>query len=162
MRQNPAAVLYAIYEKADPFAQDDGADHLAGIIAYQDASPIHLSIELGLAIILPAFQRTHIARTAIALLLTYALEPRHAGGLGLRRVTWQCYEENVASVRAAQRVGFAKEMANRWNRRAGEGKTGKLGRNGDIGWDTVMLAVCWDDWEVDGRELARTILNARA
>lgn len=162
MRQNPGAVLFAIYDKADPFAQDEAADKLAGIIAYQDASPTHLSIELGLAIVLPAFQHTHVARTAIALLLRYALEPRSSGGLGLRRVTWQSYEENVASVRAAQRIGFSKEMANRWNRIPREGKLGKLGRGGEVMWDTVVLAVCWDDWEVDGRTLVRDILERRA
>ncbi|KAF7986823.1 hypothetical protein HWV62_12514 [Athelia sp. TMB] len=145
---SPTSTLFAIIARTDPYAYHDeddsaGGDRLAGLIAYTDAAPAHRSVALGPALVLPPFQRTHVARCALALLLRYAFDP-----LGLRRVTWRADAEDAAGVRAAQRVGFGKEMAHRWNHAGGDGD-----------WDTVMLAVCWADWDVDVRELVRRILD---
>lgn len=60
---------------------------------------------------------------------------------------------NDRSWRAAEKLGFRKEGVKRWERTLPPGKAGgHPARNGDpkkdwSGRHTVILAVCWDDWE---------------
>lgn len=154
IHSNPTSVLFAIFS-----AQDTQEQQLAGIIGYQAASIANLSAELGFVIVLPEFQRTHVTRTAIGLLLRYALDLPSSGGLGLRRVQWQAHSENQASIRAAQRLGFRVEAICRWERVLRDDKKGKYGRCGQIGRDSVMLGICWDDWEDSARVAVKAILT---
>ena len=91
-------------------------DALAGVMALYNTSGAHLSTEIGFVLIFPEFQGTHVARTAIALLLRYCLEKPDAPlpGLGFRRVQWCANPNNVKSVGLARRMGFKDEGVHRW------------------------------------------------
>jgi len=153
-------------------------------MGFLNTSPANLSTEVGFAIILPPFQRTHVTSNAIGLLLQYALDPPSdssdgdgsisfgreqrggRGGLGLRRVQWQANSLNTASIRAAERMGFKHEAVLRWDRVLREGREkGKVGNgrevSDDIGRDTIMLSLCWDDWEGGGREKVLGVMERR-
>ncbi|KAG9316814.1 hypothetical protein JVU11DRAFT_2879 [Chiua virens] len=113
------------------------------------------------AIVLPAFQRTHVASHAVGLLLKYILE-LPPSGLGFRRVKWSASPINTASNNLAKRMGFKLEGVMRWkftlptvegNPRPGkEARAGDAG-NGLQGRDSNEWGLCWDDWEEGGREL---------
>ncbi|KAH7886583.1 acyl-CoA N-acyltransferase [Phlebopus sp. FC_14] len=172
---NPGMVLYAIIDKTrspSPDASPSPAD-FAGVIGYMNTSPVNLSTEIGFVIILPLFQRTHVTTNASGLLLQYALNSPSAlvPGLGLRRAQWQANEANSASINLAERMGFRREGILRWDRVVAGGR-GKIGdtvtlREGDpkpdtLGSHSVMLAMCWDDWEEGGRERVLRLLDRRA
>ncbi|KAF8123621.1 hypothetical protein EV363DRAFT_1300361 [Boletus edulis] len=176
MQANPANMLYAIIDKTRTPRSSNGTDappsstDFAGTIAYFFGSPTHLSIEIGFAIILPPFQRTHVTTNAVGLLLRYALDLPTASppGLGLRRVQWQTSEKNEVSIRVAERMGLKREGILRWDRvyMDGQGKagTGEDIREGDpmpgtSCRHTVMLAICWDDWENGGREQVARLMD---
>ena len=145
----------------------DGA--LAGIVGYLESVPAHLSTEIGFIFILPSFQKTRVASTAVGLMLQYAFEPRERGGLALRRVQWQTNSLNSASRRLAERMGFQIEGILRWQRifpggrrkgKMGNGREPPEGSDGDdLGRDTVMLAICWDDWKLRERDRVLNLLN---
>ncbi|KIJ19608.1 hypothetical protein PAXINDRAFT_68932 [Paxillus involutus ATCC 200175] len=157
---NQSMILYAIIDKTrtpTPDAPPSSAD-FAGTIGYLNASPVNLSIEIGFIIILPPFQRTHVTTNAVGLLLRYALDLPTASppGLGLRRVQWQANEVNEASIRVAERMGMKREGVLKWDRVLPDGKgkawNGEKIREGDprpgtLGRHTVILAICWDDWQ---------------
>lgn len=139
---------------------------------YLGSSPLHLKTEIGFIIILPAFQRTHITTNAVGLLMTYAFEPPSNGGLGMRRVQYQCNVSNAASMRVAERMGFKKEGVLRWDRvfwdgeknlKEGNGRPPPKGREGqkDLGRDTAIFACCWDDWEEGLRDLVRANVDRK-
>jgi RimJ/RimL family protein N-acetyltransferase len=125
-------------------------------------SPTDLSTELGFVLTLPRFQRTHITSNAVGLLLHWALDPA-PHGLALRSVAWKANALNAASVRAAERMGFRREGLLRWDRvlpaaKSAAGGNGRGVREGDpkpecLGRDTVLLSLCWDDWEGGAREV---------
>lgn len=170
-------ILYAILNKTRSHPTvNDGTDappssaDFAGTIGYLHGSPTNLSIEVGFIIVLPPFQRTHVTTNAVGLLLRYALDLPTASppGLGLRRVQWQASERNQASIRVAERMGFKREARLRWDRvfiggrgkvgngediREGDPKPGTLGRH------TVLLAICWDDWENGWREQVTRLMD---
>jgi len=79
-----------------------------------------------------------------------------AGGLGLRRLQWTANPVNKASIKVAEKMGFVYEGTMRWTLVLQEGKEGKGSREGDPvggpGRDSVLLAICWDDWEGEVRE----------
>ncbi|KAF8606013.1 acyl-CoA N-acyltransferase [Ceratobasidium sp. AG-I] len=150
---------------------------LAGTIGYLNAAPESASVEIGYAIVLPAYQRTFVSTHAIGLLLQYAFElPEDnskdndlggGGGLGLRRVQWQANANNAASIRAAQRMGLKLEGIHRWQRTLDSGKqAGIKVREGDTlqrpGRHSAMLAMCWDDWQDGGREHVRKVMARRS
>ncbi|KAJ7687697.1 acyl-CoA N-acyltransferase [Mycena rosella] len=166
IQPDPGSVLFAVLDKTAP-----GAPQLTGIIGLLDTSPAHLSTELGFVITLPRFQRTHVTSGATGLLLRWALDALAAGGLGLRRVAWKANTLNVSSVRAAERMGFRQEGVLRWERALPAWKTeaGNGGgmREGDtlpncVGRDTVLLSLCWDDWEGGARESVNAIMQRRS
>ncbi|KAK0192142.1 acyl-CoA N-acyltransferase [Armillaria mellea] len=143
--------MFAVYDKTKG-EELEGA--YAGLIGYVDSSAQDLVTEI-FVIIAPAFQRTHVTSNAIGILLKYALD---LDGLGLRRVTWQASVANAASIRTAERMGFRKEGVLRWHKAWPESKSrganGTRVRKGDpreemfpLGRDTVVLSICWDDWE---------------
>ena len=140
------------------------------MIGYLNSEPENLSTEIGFIFILPPFQKAKVASAAVGLMLQYALEPLEKGGLGLRRVQWQTNSKNTVSRRLAERMGFKFEGILRWQRIFHQGKTkGKCGNgndlprnnnNGeDLGRDTVMLAICWDDWQQGSRDNVITFLE---
>lgn len=134
-------------------------------MGYINTSFQNLCTEIGAVIILPAFQRTHVASNAVGLLLNYALNlpstspDDNGGGLGLRRVVWQANFLNKGSTRLASRMHFQFEGILRWDRVLPIGKdeasNGKPTRDGDlrpenVGRDTAIYSLCWDDWELKG------------
>ncbi|KAG2119297.1 acyl-CoA N-acyltransferase [Suillus clintonianus] len=147
--------LYAVIDKTRTSPSPSSSANFAGIIGYVNGSLVNLSIDIGYVIILPPFQRTHVATNAVGLLLQYALDlPPH--GLGLRRVQWKANSKNTKSIGAVQKFGFKLEAILRWERIFVGSKTsasnGVKEREGDprpgtIGMDLVVLALCWDDWE---------------
>ena len=169
--KDPNSFLFAIIDKTrNPSVPGiDGA--LAGVLGYCHSEPMNLTTEIGFIYILPPFQRAKIASTAVALMLQYALEPPERGGLGLRRVQWQANSRNTASRRMAERMGFRFEGFLRWQRIFHQGKRrGKCG-NGkdlpennsdgeDLGRDTVILAICWDDWQQGSRDHVISFLES--
>ena len=171
MRDNDGNVLFAIYDKtrSAPPAESNGGivgprGTFAGIIGCIKSSPANLVTEVGCIVILPAFQRTHVASNAVGILLHYALDLA-PHGLGLRRVVWQANELNAPSVRLAQRMGFVLEGILRWDRvlPAGRPGNGIDLRDGDPrakcpGRNTAMLGLTWDDWEHEGREKVDKIM----
>ncbi|KAF7303851.1 Glycoside hydrolase family 1 protein [Mycena indigotica] len=155
------AVLFAVLDKP--------SRELRGIIGLLRTSPTNLSTELGFVIILPKFQGTHITRCAGALLLKFVLGLPEEGGLGLRRAVWQANSGNGRSIRVAERMGFRREGLLRWERTLPGGKegssNGKTLRDEDplpnnVSRDTVLLSVCWDDWEEGGvKQLVEKLLQ---
>jgi len=160
---------------AKPTMEMETATAMAGVIALIKASPANLSAEIGWVIVFPAFQRRHVASSAVALLLRYCLElPSDpdtesesvdvdvdvdaAVGLGLRRVQWLAHAGNEASRRTALRMGFREEGTLRWERVIAPGKVGNgiPVRDGDpLGGarpsrHSVVLSLCVDDWEEGG------------
>ena len=84
----------------------------------------------------------------------------------VRRVVWQANPLNVASVRAAERLGFRKEGVLRWTWPLPPGRNGHEPREGDPvkekkGRDSVYLSVCCDDWESGARERVEAAMEIR-
>ena len=176
MQTNPTTILFAIIDKTrtDEFNVDKDGGALAGTIGLLNTSFENLSTEIGFVVIAPPFQRTHVTSNAVGLLMQYTLDLPDQGGLGLRRVCWQANIPNVASVRAAERMGFRKEGLLKWDRVFHGGwETGKVGNNRpmprrgengerqEMGRDTIMLSHCWDDWEEGGRNTVKSIMERR-
>ncbi|KAG1816557.1 acetyltransferase [Suillus variegatus] len=172
VHHDPGMVSFAIIDKTKPPSAADEEGELAGMMSYMNSSSVHLCTEIGYIIILPQFQRTHVNSNAVGLLLRYALQVPSQGGLGLRRVQWQCSSVNAPSIRAAERLGFKKEGIMKWHRVFPGGKDKAKVHNGremprgsldeeDYARDTVVLAHCWDDWEQGGRENIQAIMNRR-
>ncbi|KAK4031202.1 putative N-acetyltransferase [Parachaetomium inaequale] len=155
-------LILAIIDKTRPPSPEDAEGALAGMVAFLRTSATHLSTEIGGIVILPAFHRTHVTTNAVGLMLRCALGGAQDGGLGLRRVVWQASTMNAASIRVAERLGFRREGVLRWHyvfrnglarHKVGNGRPLPPGsEEGDLGRDTVVLSLCWDDWEGGVRE----------
>ena len=166
-------MLYAVIDKTKPTPSptNDQEGALAGVIGYLNSSVEHESTEIGFVIILPAFQRTHVTSNAIGLLLHYALDAPEQGGLGMRRVQWQANSVNGLSRKVAERMGFESEGVMRWHKIFKDGVArGKVGNGrgtpegaeeGDLGRDTAIYRLCWDDWEDTGREKVRRVMGRK-
>ena len=177
--RQPGYALFVIFDRTkrktnisnhDPreVPEDPNEAPLAGLIGYINSSPDNLATEIGMVMILPPFQRTHVSSNATGLLLEYALNlpSESPPGLGLRRVVWQANTLNGASVRLAERMGFKLEGVLRWQRVLSPEKSGagRISREGDprhdcVGRDTALLALCWDDWENGGREMVSLVMG---
>ena len=74
----------------------------------------------------------------------------------MRRVQWQAHADNKPSVRAAERLGFKMEGIIRWDRILRTDKAGETPAperafvNPGIGRHCARLAICWDDWDLEG------------
>ena len=153
----PVSVTLAIIDKTRGPSPEDQEGALAGMVSFIDTSVENLSTEIGGIIIVPEFQGSHLATNAVGLMLRFALERSSRGGFGLRRVQWLTSSKNEASLKLAGRLGFVKEGVMRWHmvmkQVEGGYRVGKDGRvpegsdEKDLGRDTVVLSVCWDDWE---------------
>lgn len=180
--KNPDCTLFAIFDKTKRntkfnddhprkvrIPDEEGPDEvLAGLIGLLNTSTINLVTEIGLVMILPPFQRTHISSNVTGLLLQYTLNLPFESppGLGLRRVVWQANALNKASVRLAERMGFKFEGVLRWGRALPPWNkdVGRISREGDprcdhVGIDVALLALCWDDWEDGGREKVKLVMQ---
>ncbi|KAJ3513937.1 hypothetical protein NLJ89_g2665 [Agrocybe chaxingu] len=166
--KDPGFILFTIFDKTRPAPAEEHPGAIAGIIGLVNSSAQNLHTEIGGVIILPPFQRTHVASSAVGLLLHYCLDLPNSssppvdgpvtieGGapLGLRRVCWQANARNKASIGLAERMGFKMEAILRWDRVLSPGKQGNAcalregdPREGCPGRDTALLSLCWDDWE---------------
>jgi RimJ/RimL family protein N-acetyltransferase len=169
IRQDPGFILFAVIDKTRLANADDLTKTLAGVMGLLATSPTNLSTEIGFVVTFPPFQKTHVTTNAVGLLLNHTLDTPRDGGLGLRRVQWKANELNKVSVRVAEKFGFKFEGVLRWDRvlpedkigngvdtsqREGEAKKGRPGRN------TVLLSLCWDDWEME-RENVQKLMERR-
>ncbi|KAF9241846.1 acyl-CoA N-acyltransferase [Melanogaster broomeanus] len=161
-RRDKTAVVFAVIDttRLDP-KHPEWEGSLAGIFGLLQTDKTNLVTEIGPAIVLPAFQKTHVASHAVGLLLKHILDIAPSG-MGFRKVKWTAFPLNLPSNKLAQRMGFKFEGLIRWTcvipRVEGYQKDGKEVRAGDagdglLGRDSNVLAVCWDDWEEGGREL---------
>ncbi|KAH2490276.1 hypothetical protein KXV28_005383 [Aspergillus fumigatus] len=134
IRPTKESIIFAIILKAgivrkrkpgsDQFEElkvEDGT--FAGTTGLIRADPANSVVEVGNVVILPRFHRTFVGTAAHTLLLTHMLDPP-PNGLHLRRVQWQAFSDNQASIAAAQRLGFQLEGIIRWQRVLPEGKKG--------------------------------------
>ncbi|KAK0215720.1 acyl-CoA N-acyltransferase [Armillaria fumosa] len=160
LEDTDGVAMFAVYDKTK---KEEEA--YAGLVGYVDSSAQDLVTEI-FVFIAPVFQRTHVTSNAIGILLKYALD---LDNLGLRRVVWQASTANAASIRTAERMGFRKEGVLRWRRAWPESKSrganGTPVRKGDpredtfpLGRDTVVLSICWDDWEGGVRAHVETMM----
>lgn len=151
----PEECLFAIFDKTGTSDKENSDRNYAGTVALSATNPVNAATELGV-LIFPAFQRTHVARNAIGLLLLWTLDPPSVGGLGLRRVEWKTHAENVASRRVALRMGFEFEGVARWQRVFPGGKVAlpvealekRNGTKGEHpGRHTATYSIVWDEWD---------------
>jgi RimJ/RimL family protein N-acetyltransferase len=101
--------------------------HWQGVAGYLRIAPDAGSIEVGHINLSPSLQRTRAATEAMYLMMQWAFEA------GYRRYEWKCNALNLASRRAAQRLGFSYEGI---FRQAAVVK----GRNRDTAWFAVIDA----------------------
>ncbi|EKV13168.1 Acetyltransferase [Penicillium digitatum] len=161
---NPESFAFAIIDKTRPPSAEDPEGELAGTVSFIRTSPTNLCTEIGFIVILPPYQRTHVATNAVGLALQLAFKFPENGGLGLRRVHWSASTMNLASARLAQRMGFEKIGIIPWHMRFVKGKiNGKVGHGRelppggdpeDLWRDTLSLGLAWDQWENGARERA--------
>ncbi|KAJ5580069.1 uncharacterized protein N7459_006054 [Penicillium hispanicum] len=152
---DPSACLYAVIDKTTAAGEHDPTANYAGTVALTATNASNASTEIGV-MIFPGFQRTHVASNAIGLLLLYTLDPPSLGGLGLRRVQWQCHMGNQSSRKVAERMGFELEGILRWDKTmpgtmAGLPVEALEKRNGTSGEPrgrhTTMYSIVWDEWD---------------
>lgn len=103
------------------------ASQWQGVASYLRIAPEAGSIEVGHINLSPALQRTRAATEAMYLMMQWAFEA------GYRRYEWKCNALNLASRRAAQRLGFSYEGIFRQ-------ATVVKGRNRDTAWFAVIDA----------------------
>jgi RimJ/RimL family protein N-acetyltransferase len=127
---------------ADPFfyvLRDKATGRAGGVASYLRIAPEAGSIEVGHIALSPALQRTPAATEAMALMMGWAF------GAGYRRYEWKCNALNLASRRAAERLGLSFEGV---FRQAAVVK----GRNRDTAWFAAIdsewpaLKAAFDRW----------------
>ncbi|PEI03410.1 GNAT family N-acetyltransferase [Pantoea agglomerans] len=96
-----------------------------GVVSFANIEPEHGTLEIGHVTWSPLMQRSALGSEAIFLLLQKAF------ALGYRRVAWRCDSTNVASRRAAERLGF------RFEGRFRQVMTRKQ-RNRDTDWLSII------------------------
>ena len=104
---------------------DRGTGRCGGVASYLRIMPESGSIEIGHICLAPEIQRGRVATEALYLMMRWAFEA------GYRRVEWKCDALNLASRRAAGRLGFSYEGL---FRQAAVVK----GRNRDTAWYSVI------------------------
>ena len=128
---------------------------MAGVIGVLGCEPGQLKLEIGPVVVFPDFQGTHVSKHAIGAMLKYWLDVPSQGGMGFRRLSWTAHPANGASVGIAEKMGFKKEGIRRWTWILPEGMPGKDvddERGVGKGMDSILLSLCWDDWENGVRE----------
>lgn len=168
-RRSPGCVAFALIDKTRPASEHDVHSPVGGCFAgtlgliYTSAQ--NLMTEIALVIVFPEYRRSHVLSNASGLLIQYCLNlPTDAKpGLGLRRVQWMANTRNERSIKAAERFGLKHEATLRWNWVLPEGKEGSEPREGDPagtpGRDSVILALCWDDWTSGAKEKLNAVMQ---
>lgn len=105
--------------------RDCATGHTGGIASYLRITPEAGSIEVGHICIAPEMQRGLAATEAMWLMMDWAFRA------GYRRYEWKCNALNLASRRAAQRLGFSFEGVFRQHMVI-------KGRNRDSAWFSVI------------------------
>ena len=172
IRSVPGHTLFAVLDRtrADPSSSGTNTQGaLAGVIGLVNTSLEDFSTELAYVVVLPASQHTHVAKETVGVLLRYLLNLPSASppGLGMRRVQWSAHPANRASIGLAERMGFRKEgtLRNKWVLPDSLGHMGKKREAADdpaggrAARDSVLLSVCWDDWEGGVRERVESVLD---
>ncbi|KAJ7284984.1 hypothetical protein C8J57DRAFT_1051697 [Mycena rebaudengoi] len=158
---DPTSILFAIIDKTKgENGLINNGDWVCDISSISRMRP--LIIARRFVVVFPEFQRTFVNSNAVGILLRYCLDLPKDGGLGLRRVQWAANPPNGASIRAAERMGMKREGTMRWTWVLPAGKEGKQageGRGVGVGRDSVLFAVCWDDWESGTREHVQKIID---
>ncbi|KAJ3920392.1 hypothetical protein F5877DRAFT_65804 [Lentinula edodes] len=140
---------------------------VAGMAGYVNTDTENLCTEMYI-FVLPQFRHTHVASHTVGLLLRYALNLPNEGGLGLRRVGWSANVTNMASIRLAMKMGMKVEGVQNWTAvlpmNKMEAGNGRALRKGDPraefpGRDSTLLAICWDDWDKEGKKNVENILT---
>lgn len=177
---DPNVFAFAIIDTTRAPARPGGVDpdgELAGMVSFINTSPANRSTEVGMVVVLPAYQRTHVASHAVGLLLNYAFAAApgpgggggSGGGLGLARVHWHCSAANEASILVAERMGYERVGVIPYHVRFPKGRLlGKVG-NGralppgadpdDLWRDTMVFSLSWDVWEREGKEKVRRAMD---
>ncbi|KAH8105124.1 acyl-CoA N-acyltransferase [Cristinia sonorae] len=171
IRRDPTRVMFAVIDKTtpDPIHPEFGGGSLAGVVGLFSTSASDLRSEIGHVLTFPAFQRTHVTGNAIGVLVKYCMDKPSASppGLGLRRLQWYCHPDNAKSARLAEKMGMRREGVLRWNAVIEPDPAlvahGRLPAKDDRypdkpGRGTLVLAVCWDEWEA-AREKVQAIID---
>jgi RimJ/RimL family protein N-acetyltransferase len=117
-RHAEKAVLFAIVPAETGLA--------AGWASYMRAEPHYGVVEVGNVLFSPALQHTRAATEAMYLMAVHVFD-----FLGYRRYEWKCNAENLASRRAAERLGFRFEGIFRQHMVV-------KGRNRDTAWFSML------------------------
>jgi RimJ/RimL family protein N-acetyltransferase len=97
-----------------------------GWLSISDVDQDAAALEIGAIWYAPRLQRSAAATEAAFLLMKHGFET-----MGYNRVVWRCFTHNVASLRAAARLGFKPEGI--WR------KGGVLdGRHRDVAWHSLL------------------------
>ncbi|KAF8317668.1 acyl-CoA N-acyltransferase [Clavulina sp. PMI_390] len=148
-------LVYVVYDKRNSSSGESSSGYrIAGTIGFLWANPARFSIEIGHLMTLPSSQGTHVTRNAVGLLLLVFSGATPLPGLRLRRVEYRSDPDNVASVKVAQRFGFKVDGEMRWTRPVPSHKSDQH-RSGDSaevagGLNTILLSICFDDWDREG------------
>ena len=119
--------------------RNQATGHCGGVASYLRITPEAGTIEVGHICLAPELQRSVVATEAMFLMMQWAFEA------GYRRYEWKCNALNMASRRAAQRLGFSHEGI---FRQAAVVK----GRNRDTAWFACIdsewpgLKAAYDAW----------------
>ncbi|MGP3699352.1 GNAT family N-acetyltransferase [Rhodobacter sp. NSM] len=117
-----------VEDGSDPYfytIRGRSAGHFAGVASFLRIAPEAGTIEIGHICLAPELQRTPAATEALFLMMAWSF------AAGYRRVEWKCDALNLASRRAAQRLGFSYEGTFRQ-------ATVVKGRNRDTAWFSVI------------------------
>ena len=120
---------------------DIRADRAVGLVCFMAIEREHGSVEIGHVTWSPRMKNSVLGTEAVWLLLRYAF------ALGYRRVEWKCDSLNLASRRAAERLGFVFEGSFRQ-------KIVRKGRNRDSDW----LSMIDREWPECDRALQRWLV----
>ncbi|WP_321391421.1 GNAT family protein [Emcibacter sp.] len=149
--------------KSDPFClaiQRKDSGEFCGVASFMRITPRAGSLEVGHLCFSPKLQKTVAATEAMFLMMKWAFEA------GYRRYEWKCNSLNLASRRAAQRLGFSYEGIFR------QALVSK-GRNRDTAWFAVIdkewpelenafqAYLAPENFDQDGRQICSLALLTR-
>lgn len=103
-----------------------GTGRAEGVAALMRSDTAMGVTEIGHVCLAPSLQRTRAATEAFYLFMAYVFDD-----LGYRRLEWKCNDGNVASKRAAERLGFVHEGVFRQHMIV-------KGRNRDTAWFSII------------------------